>query len=382
MENFKVSMIRPYTRGVLSNAELKNLDFLITKFSPTVDSDNFKEFVGLVGKKGWIFCPSTFSDHSKSKETYKQSQLAALYFNGISSSGKKPASYYEIKDRAKRYDLPILFAYDSYSSDYSDKIERFCIVFLLNNAFSELREAEAVQKALMMIFPEADKKYSVLSLYQGGNDVLYWDKAMPVLDVEWLFMKMCLCLKERYGSTNYKRKTIEYSKETGIKLNDKKLPAISIVDTEDHIENKNDKILPKCIIDINSSGKILSNLKFKIHFDDKYDQEEISLSQKNSSKRSSFRSYDLESLSFSCKLYKEFISGERILSQCELFGLATNLAQFESGAKKIKSTLRAKLYYNQETKYDDWNYHFYYLKGKVERPCNTFCPYHDSCPHG
>lgn len=102
----------------------------------------------------------------------------------------------------------------------------------------------------------------------------------------------------------------------------------------------------------------------------------------NSSKRSSFRSGDIGSLSSGCKLYQKFISGERLLSQYELFGLATNLVQIESGAKKIKSTLRARSYYYQESKYDDWNYHFFYLKGKDVRPCKTFCPYHDTCPHG
>lgn len=385
MENFIVSMVRLDTKGALSNAELKNFDSLITKFSPTIDNDKFKEFVYLVGKRGWIFCPSIFNGHRKSKETYKQSQLVALYFNSASIPGKKSASYYEIKDRAKRYELPILFAYDCYSLDFSDEIERFCIVFLLNNAFSELREAEAVQKALMMIFPEANKNYSVLSLYQGGNEVLYWDKTMPVLDVDWLFMKMCLCLKERYGSTNYKRKVIKFSKETGLVLDEKGLPEITIVDHDNSSsnDNENDKIMPKCIIDINRSGKILSNVKYKIHLNDANDHSDNEqLTWMNSSKRSPYRSNDLKQLDSGCRLYHEFMSGERNLSQCELHGLATNLAQVESGAAMFKRTLRSKSYYLQEQGYDDWNYHFFYLKGRDVKPCKSFCPYHGNCPHG
>lgn len=55
MENFIVSMVRLDTKGALSNAELKNFDSLITKFSPTIDNDKFKEFVYLVGKRGGYF---------------------------------------------------------------------------------------------------------------------------------------------------------------------------------------------------------------------------------------------------------------------------------------------------------------------------------------
>ena len=150
---------------------------------------------------------------------------------------------------------------------------------------------------------------------------------MPVLDVEWLFMKMSLCLKERYGSTNYKRSIAEVSKETGVVLNGKKLPEIFIVDHENSSENDNDKIVPKCIIDINRSGKILSNVKYKIHFNDgDGHSDDVQSTWMSSSKCSSYRSDGLKLLDSGCMLYHEFMSGKRNLSQCELHGLATNLA--------------------------------------------------------
>lgn len=149
MEDFIASIVRPNVRGILCNMDLIKL--ASSKNPVVVTKHSLNEFVGLVGKKGYLFCPSTFHDHKKGEETYQQSQLAALYFNGISISGKKPVLYDEIYDRAKRYDLPILFAYDCYSLDISDKTERFCIVFLLNNGFVELKEAEAVQRNALLL---------------------------------------------------------------------------------------------------------------------------------------------------------------------------------------------------------------------------------------
>ncbi len=382
MSKFKVSIIRNRNHDMLSQLELKRIDALIAQSSLTITDSNFKEFVELVGKKGYLFCPATFNDRIKSTTTFEQSQVLAVYFDITDSK----ISYDEIYDRAKRYELPILFAYDSYSQMFSGpgnvKYTRFCFVFLLNVSFDELREAEFVQKALMMIFPEADKSCSVLKTYQGGNKVLYFDHTMPVLDAEWLLMKMCLYLRDRYGTNNYKRKINEFSRETEVTLNDKKLPDISIVDTWNDLEKNNENIMPKCIM-YKSSGVIFSYLKYKINFKNENNSiYQMSSGHKESTTRSSYRSKDIEALISTCRLYQEFVSGERILPQNELFGLATNLAQAESGAKKFKSVIRARSYYYQDAKYNDWDYQFFYLKGHNKRPCNTFCPYQDTCHHG
>ncbi|MDE6053787.1 MAG: hypothetical protein K2G55_08505, partial [Lachnospiraceae bacterium] len=386
MNKFQVSIIRNRYGDMLSPLELKSIDTSIAQSPQMITDSNFKEFVKLVGKKGYPFCPATFRERIKSAKTFEQAQVLALYFD-INDITDSKISFDLIYDRARRYELPILFAYDSYSQMFagSDNVKctRFCLVFLLDISFGELKEAEAVQKALMMIFPEADKSCSVLKTYQGGNKVLYFDNAMPVLDVEWLFMKMCLCLRDRHGTTNYKRKINEFSRETEVALNDKKLPDVSIVDTMDDLEKNDDNIMPKCIIDIQDYGRILSHLKYKINFKDENNPTYyVSSGHKNSSVRSHYRAKDIEALSSSCKLYQEFVSGERILPQNELFALATNLAQAESGAKKFKSVIRTMSYYYQEAKYSDWDYQFFYLKGRNKRPCDTFCPYHDTCPHG
>lgn len=393
MNRFKVSITENRYRDILSQAELRSMDTSIAKSSCMVTDSDFKKFVILVGKCGYPFCPSTFKEGIKSKKTFAQSQLLALYFD-ITNIEKGKASYDKIYDRAKRYELPVLFTYDSYSQVFADqtdrKCTRFCFVFLLSVPLADLKEAEAVQKALMMIFPEADKSCSVLKTYQGGNRVLYADKTIPTLDIEWLFMKMCLCLRDRYGDTNYKRKIAEFSKETGVALNVRKLPDVFADEchAEVFVDDINDKNSPNSTIVLDRNGEKLSNLMYYIKFSDECNNKrndrdnDDSSEKKRSSKHGDYRSDDLKHLSTKCELYQEFKSGKRKLSQHELFGLATNLVRAESGRKMFISILRSERYYYMAEKYEDWNYQFYYLKDKEARPCASFCPYHDTCPHG
>ena len=393
MNKFKISITRNRYGDILSQAELRSMDAVIAKNACMITDNNFKEFVKLVGKKGYPFCPATFKEGVKSKRTFAHSQVLALYFD-ITDSEKGKVSYERIYDRAKRYELPVLFTYDSYSQMFADQANRrctrFCFVFLLDAPLVDLKEAEAVQKALMMIFPEADKSCSVLETYQGGNEVLYADFAMPSLDVEWLFMKMCLCLRDRHGDTNYKRKIAKFSKETKVALNARKLPDIFTDEcyTEVLVDDIDDKNSPKSTIVIDRNGEKLSNRMYRIRFDDECNDRrdgrdnDASSEDKRSSKHGHYRSGDLRRLSTRCELYQEFESGKRKLSQRELFGLATNLVKAEAGGKEFISVLRSGKYYYQTEKYEDWNYQFYYLKDKEARPCDSFCPYHDTCPHG
>lgn len=386
MSSFKISITKNRYGDILSQYELQSMDTAIARTSCMIADSNFKEFVDLVAKKGYPFCPATFKEGIKSRKSFEQSQTIALYFD-LANNAKKKVSYDEIFDRAKRYEIPIILAYDSYSQMFADSADgrciRFCFVFLLDTPLADLKEAEAVQKALMMIFPEADKSCSVIKTYQGGNGVLYADYDMPELDVEWLFMKMCLCLRDRHGDTNYKRKLSKFSKETGVALNCRKLPDVYTDEcrTEVSIDGVDDKKSPNSTIVLYRNGEKLLNLIHHIRFDDKCNND-VSSTNKNSSKHGDYRSDDLKRLSATCKLYQGFESGKRTLSQHELFGLATNLTRAEAGGKKFISLLRSGEYYYTAEKYEDWNYQFYYLKGKEPRPCASFCPYHAVCKHG
>ena len=341
-----------------------------------------------IGEDGWAFCPSTFQGQrwefkTKSPETFKQSQLFVLSFdNSTGDSINEKLSFEEIETRAKRYGLPMLFAYKKDPRRWTESERKeFSVVFLNETPVTDLREAETMQKALLTIFPEADKDCSVLKLYEGGRGgLLHSDATIPTINADWLLMNMCLYLKDRYGATNYKRKLVEFAEVTGVKLDKRHLPDVFFVDVdaEDHEREIGDKNSSTCITDIADSDKFLSHPEYKINF---MDGDDLRRSTPSTSSHQAYQSSTLKLLSSRCRLYRDFEAGGRRLTQQELLGLATNLSQVKSGQKSFNAVLSSKTYDGQET-LDNWNYYFYYIKGKGSRPCTHFCPYRDTCKHG
>ena len=381
MEQFKVSINKIQRKEMPTRKEMEMLEALVADHPETIRSGNIKSFVEQVGAKGCTFCPSTFKGSSKSMETFEQSQLLALSFDSFDDVNNRNLTFDKIKERAEKYNLPILLAYDSFSVAQRKK---FGIVFLNSTPLSSFREAEVAQKALAEIFPEAEKNCSVLKLYPGGNKVLYFDDTLPEIDTYSLLMNTCLYWKNRYGATNYKRKSAEFSRETGIALNEKDLPHISVDDR--HAEylraSSDDKNMTKCIIK-DDLVKKLSSLKYEIHFVDEEKSSEVPSDHEGSSSFNSFRTKDLQMLGSACKLYQEFITGKKKLNYRELLGVATNSVQIRGGATKFGDTLKIKSYFGDcVEKYDNWNYYLKYIKADGPRPCSSFCPYHGICPHG
>lgn len=381
MEQFKVSVNKIFSKQMPTTKEMKVLDTLVADYPETIESDNIKSFVERVGSKGCTFCPATFKGSNKSKETFEQSQLLALYFDSFDGANNRNLTFEQIRDRAEKYNLPILLAYDSFSISERKK---FGVVFLNSTPFSSFRETEVVQKALMEIFPEAEKNCSVLKLYPGGNKILHFNDTLPEIDTYSLLMNTCLYWKNRYGATNYKRKSAEFSRETGIALNERNLPHISVNDrhAEHFRDNSDDKNMTKYIIEYDLVKK-LSSLNYEIHFTDEEKSSEVPSDHEGSSSFNSFRAKDLQTLGSACKLYQEFITGKKKLNYRELLGVATNTVQIRGGATKFSDTLKTKSYFdNCIEKYDNWVYYLKYIKSDEPQPCSSFCPYHDICLHG
>ena len=381
MDQFRVSVNKIQSKQASSPEQLKALETIVVDHPETVSSKNVKSFVERVGSKGCTFCPSTFKGSSKSMETFEQSQLLALSFDSFDGVNNRNLTFEKIKERAEKYNLPILLAYESFSVAQRKK---FGIVFLNSTPLSSFREAEVVQKALMEIFPEAENNCSVLKLYSGGNKVLHFDETLPEIDTYSLLMNTCLHWKNRYGATNYKRKSAEFSRETGIALNERNLPHISVNDrhAEHFRDNSDDKNMTKCIIEYDLVKK-LSSLNYEIHFTDEEKSSEVPSDHEGSSSFNSFRAKDLQTLGSACKLYQEFITGKKKLTYRELLGVATNTVQIRGGATKFSDTLKTKSYFDDcIEKYDNWVYYLKYIKSDGPQPCSSFCPYHGICPHG
>ena len=410
MAAFNISLSKTRCDDIPTEALRRKHESEIASNVCSVKKSEIQEFVELVGKKGYSFCPSTFKNACQRKDTFKQSQLFALFFNNLSHNNKKrnnSFSFDDIAQRARKYNLPIFFAYDVFSSfSWEPNHQLFCIVFLNEIPICSFREAEAIQKALLTIFPESDQKHgSVIDLYFGGNSVLYYDETMPTINPDVVFMGMCLCLKNRHGATNYKRKVVSFAEETGILLDSRNLPVVSLAeelinndnlnieksfDEESYRDShqKDDKKSPKpTIYRIGDYGEKLSRLSYIINFQNDITQKESdqSTSPTKPNIHQPYRSDVIKSISFNCELYHEFESAntDRRLTHQELLGLATNLARVESGRKVFLSILRSKSFSKDDGfAVNNWDYYFYYFKQRSPYPCSSFCPYHKTCTHG
>jgi hypothetical protein len=178
-----------------------------------INSQNMKLFVKQVGEKGYTFCPATFkpidNNVSRKVENFEQMQFIALDFD-------KGISFQEVTERAKKYYLPILFAYETLSSINQNK---FRVVFLHDVPITDIRLAKIILDALHIIFPKADKKCNDVSkLFFGGKKLISFDSAIPTINSESILRYLTLYFIDKHKIKRYKNKIKEFALEHKIKL--------------------------------------------------------------------------------------------------------------------------------------------------------------------
>ena len=80
-----------------------------------------------IGEKGHSFSPAVFSNGTK-KENFQYQQLIGLDFD-------HGATFAEIKAKADKYRIPILFAYKTFS--WTETEERFRVIFALSRTIED-----------------------------------------------------------------------------------------------------------------------------------------------------------------------------------------------------------------------------------------------------
>ena len=333
-----------------------------------------KVFAEDVGKHGHTFSPATFYDGLRKKSNFQQLQFIALDIDG-------GLSFDDAKRRANKYDLPILFAYDTFSSIGHNK---YRLVFLNNHSIDSYKTAEMMLNAFLTMFPEADNSCKdIAKMYFGGHneELLYFDPNIPNINSDLLIAAVKQYMIDKYGKVNYRKKFIEFTKHNGIKLKNNRDPDIDISES----------------LTQESSGASQMNLKMpkSIMYNNRFGKNEVNFSNTNGSctsnnfvedngkrGRTPYRSSTMVDITANCQLYREFDNGDRRLHHSELFGLATNIFQVESGVKRFKKTITDHSYYNGST--GRWIDHFKDFKKGDYKPqcCTGFCPYAEACTHG
>lgn len=335
-------------------------------------------FVWDVGHHGHTFSPATFSNGSRKIDNFDQMQLLVLDFDG-------GISHKDVFNRARRYDIPILFSYETFSSTQED--ERFRVCFINDISISDRKAAKITKNLLRTIFSESDKHDNdITRMYYGGNQLLYFDQSIPTLNLESLNRNMTVFLRDKYAG-NYKREIKKFSIENKVSLNKNNLLDISIqeINTEDSGVNPIDENSPNAIMLSNSNGEISSDIFYRINLDDDGTRHSVVTEKKTKKNHDEYRSADMSTIENNCKLYREFESGGKRLGHQELFGLATNIIYIETGIKKFHETLKKHSYYEDRLwKYDKWGKDITHIKKSDYKPksCKLFCPYASSCSHG
>jgi hypothetical protein len=394
MNEIKVSFLKCKFTSKPIKPEAAEISSKIANKIETINGDNIKRFVKLVGEDGCTFCPATFKNGKRNKENFEQQQLFALDFDdGI--------SFDEFKNRTEEFDLPFLFAYETFSSIDQNK---FRAVFMNDLSISNRIVAEAILLALGTIFPEADRSCykDVSKLYFGGKKLIYYDDTLPEIDIELLFRRLTYYLKERYKLNHYKKKIEEFSQETGIGLNQDGFLDVRVSDepTEDagatiSVQKGSDldrslqdvSISPNAIIynlyNIIANGEIDTIRQYKISLDLGGSTSGSSVGKRSLRNHKSYRLSDLRGIDDRCRLFREFTSGQIKIEHDQLFGIATNLINVDSGPSRFMAILSAKDHLYKAT-YHKWRHDLSYMTQNNYQPqsCNSFCPYKNECDHG
>lgn len=391
MDEIKISCDNQKFQSKPSGDMVRYISNRLAKSGKLLSPKNVRRTVFNIGEKGCTFSPATFKGGKRNKENYEQ-QLISLDFDN--KDPNKKISFEEVKERAERYELPVFFAYDTLSSIDHDK---FRVVFLNDAPIDDRRVAEAVQMAMGEMFPEADSSCykDVSKLYFGGKEVLYYDEKMTKINIESVFRNYTYCMKEKYKSNHYKDHIAKFAKETGIALNKNGLLDVRMSDylpasdnlTEDPGAKKyyqNGKNSPSSIICSNNiipNGEIFPKRYYIINFGT--GSTSVKIADKKDTNHKPYRAAILQDICEKCKLLDDFVTGDRKLSHDELFGIATNLIDVESGTKYFMETRarHSELYADEKT--EKWKADLSYMVQNDYKPerCEKYCPYHDECVH-
>jgi hypothetical protein len=373
MKNFKISYDNRRYAKPHSLADISSIKKDIFTQRRNINQNSINSFFESVGEKGCSFCPFTynikFDEISPNRENFDQTQLFVLEFS-------KRTTYKDMLNRAKKYNLPVLFVYENLSSvDQS----MFSMVFLNDVPVTDIRAADIILYMLMIVFPEADKKCDdVTGLCLGGKKLLYSNCAMPTIDLELLTMNMTYFLKQMFGDTNYKRKLKEISKDTDILLNRSNL--LYITKTEALNNNQLNKNSPYSIIlQFSDTGENLLNYYYQIFLNNQ--SVNTTVYDKQRKLHAAYRSSTLENINTYCQLYREFATGKRKHTEAELLGIASNVVEIESGTATFTKLLAE---HHNDVDTDRWMFYLSYLKQSDNKPksCYLYCPYRDECHHG
>jgi len=326
---------------------------------------NIAEFADLVGNKGYAFVPGHLIGGTCSSNC-KGIQLFVLDFDsGI--------SFEEIARRCSSYDIPISFAYHTFSS--SDECEKFRVVFTHNTLIEDVYAAKIILLMLHRVFPECDSSCKDLShLFYGGKELIYINESAYIACVP-LFTAFCDALDQ---GGNYARNIKRFCINQHIfMLNER--PVMGDYDARSVFGDLDDFASPNIIHiiaeDAISSFFIVEDTSMIRGKQEREQRHPSHICGPTMQKVSSLPGISGTKQS-SCQLLNDFISGKE-LDHGKTFAILTNLKNIKGGESLFFNILSK---YRSAEDVDRWKRNVKYLKDYHPQICSdSFCPYYNLC---
>ncbi len=372
-----------------------------------------KTFIEQVAIQGHTFCPATFKNNARRKDNFEQQQIIALDFDN--NNPDKQVSLDEVRTRAYEYGLRIVAAYDTFSSKNHNK---FRVIFINDVSITDIRVIEVMQLALSKIFPEADPTCikDVSKMYFGGKELLYYDDSIPLINIETVFRGLTYYYEDMFKN-HYREKIVQFSKESGIALNNNGLLDILVSDEPFETAHLTETNTGASTIIQNGNFSPNANIIYIIVNGENFRNYRIgfctnnvsvgniatgNISEHSSSSNTNitnggnpsknkipknhkcYRSSTLQYMSDRCQLYRDFCSGTRKLTHDELFHLQLNMRNIESGDAKFLKILSSFPHLYSKDTVKEWKRHCKYNKQQDYHPSScskSGCPYKGECNH-
>lgn len=311
-----------------------------------------EKLADLVGNKGYAVIPGHMATGFKAIDCVAM-QVFMLDFD-------KGVSFDAIKMKCEKMQLPIAFAYHTYTS--TEEIEKFRIAFVSEYLIEDPFIIKIIMEMLYQLFPECDRKCRNLDrIFFGGKELIYDEMALCAL--VQIFSSF---FDKINAGNNFKRNIKSFCKKNHILLvNDRPaMGEISMLSSLEEEITKIDGFMDSIIIHktretIKPSFFMIEGMK-----------EHLSIKCRRERKR-----LDIKKNS-GCQLLDDFNSGI-VLEHNQKFAILTNLLYVYGGQKHFFEILNA--YYDTES-YEKWKKDRIYIKGYWPQRCSDeFCPYFESC---
>lgn len=299
-----------------------------------------------VEKCGCTFTPAVFNG-SRKTENFSEQQLFAIDIDD-------KVSFKEVKQRADRYRLPVLFTYRTFS--YTEEHEKFRVVFAMDRIITDAFTAQVITKMLMCIFHEFNSHCSDLArMFFGSNKGLLWfSEDGREFSFDDIVMALNSYMFDKYDESHYTAKIHQFYNLAGFEKN-RKSPVFSD-------ENNNLIIKKSGIIQVKNIKRTCSGSK---------------------SGRRRNTNVDFKTLKERCRLCRDFVDGNEWHYYPELFLIATNMVNMEKGKSEFLKILDSPenehcISYHER----DWRPILNTIIDMNYKPmsCDK-CPHLKDCPH-